>query len=50
MRIKITKDHKQYKAGEIVEVTNNVGFGLIDSGIGMISKDMTGRDIKRKKK
>lgn len=50
MRIRITTDHKQYRKGDIVEVTPNVGFGLIDSGIGILSKEMTATDIRKKKK
>lgn len=40
MRIKIVKTHRNFKAGETVEVSKNVGFGLIDSGVGIISKDI----------
>jgi hypothetical protein len=46
MRIKITKDYKEHKAGDIVEVSPNVAFGLIDIGVAKITKDMTSRDIK----
>ena len=46
MRIKITKDYKEHKSGEIIDVTPNVAFGLIDKGIAKITKDMTSRDIK----
>lgn len=47
MRIRIIKDSKDYKKNEIVEVSKNVAFGLIDSGIGMISKDMAPDDYKQ---
>lgn len=50
MRIKITKDHKQYKKGEIVDVSKNEAFGLIDSGVGIVSKDMTVTDYRVKPK
>jgi len=46
MRIKIVKSSRQYKAGETVEVSKNVAFGLIDSGVGVISKDVTPDDYK----
>lgn len=46
MRIKIIKQHKNYAKGDVVEVTRNVAFGLIDSGYGIISKDMTETDYK----
>lgn len=41
MRIKITKSTYKYKEGEIVEVSPNEGFGLIDSGCGIQTKEMT---------
>lgn len=47
MRIKIVKSSHRYKAGETVEVSNNVAFGLIDSGVGVISKDLTPDDYKQ---
>lgn len=46
MRIKILKDTKYHKKGEVVEVTPNVAFGLIDSGVAIATKDMTSRDYK----
>lgn len=47
MRIRIIKTTPQFKKGEIVEVSRNVAFGLIDSGTGVISKDMTPDDYKQ---
>lgn len=49
MRIRITKTTKDYKAGTIVEVTRNVAFGLIDSGVAVVSKDVTTSDMTTKK-
>lgn len=46
MRVKIIKNHKNYKAGEIVEVSRNVAFGLMDSGIGILSKDISESETK----
>lgn len=46
MRIKFIKDHKGYRKGQIVEVSPNEGFGLIDSGFAQVTKDMTERDYK----
>lgn len=46
MRVKIIKNHKNYRAGEIVEVTKNVAFGLMDSGIGILSKDISESETK----
>ena len=37
-RIKITKEYQEYKKGEIIEVSNNVAFGLIDKGVAKIFK------------
>ena len=48
MRIKIVKNKKQYKKGEVVDVSRNVAFGLIDSGVGILSKEMTDVDYKTK--
>lgn len=50
MRVKIIKNHKSYSKGEVVEVSRNVAFGLIDSGYGILSKDMTEQDYKVKTK
>lgn len=46
MRIKIVKKHRQYKVNEVVEVSKNEAFGLLDSGVGVISKDMVETDYK----
>lgn len=50
MRIKITKPHKKYQVGEIVEVSPNVGFGLIDSGVGVQTKGLEKSDYKGKRR
>ena len=44
LRIKFIKDHKQYKKGDVETFSPNEAFGYIDSGIGMISKDMVESD------
>lgn len=49
MRIRIIKTTTKYKAGEVVDVSPNVAFGLLDSGIGVQSKDVTTQDVKGKK-
>lgn len=46
IRVKIIKPHKQYKVGETVYVTPNVAHGLIDSGYGEKTKDMTATDYR----
>lgn len=48
MRVKLLKDHKGTKAGEVLEVSKNEAFGLIDSGKAKISKDMVASDYKTK--
>ena len=47
-RIKIIKPHRRYKIGDTVEVSNNEAFGLLDSGVGIKSKDMVQVDYKTK--
>lgn len=47
MRVRIISTSGRYKQGETVEVSKNVAFGLIDSGIGVISKDMIPDDYKQ---
>ena len=48
MRIRITKDHKLHKKGDVLEVSRNEAFGLIDSGFAIVSKDITEKDIEVK--
>lgn len=48
MRIKIIKPHRKYKVGDTVDVSNNEAFGLLDSGIGIKTKDIVQTDIKVK--
>ena len=43
-RIKFTKNHKSYKRGDVISVSNNEAFGFIDRGVAIISKDMTSED------
>lgn len=47
MRVRIVKSKGKYKQDEVVEVSKNVAFGLIDSGVGVISKDMIPDDYKQ---
>lgn len=48
MRVKLISDHRLGKAGKIVQVSTNVGFGLIDSGVGILTKDIRKFDTKIK--
>lgn len=41
IRIKIVKPHKKYKVGDVVMVSKNEAHGLLDSGVGIKTKDMT---------
>ena len=48
LRIKLLKDCKHGKSGDIIQLDNNESFGLIDSGFAEITKDITSTDIKTK--
>lgn len=50
LRIRFIQDHKNNKSGDIKEVSRNEAFGLIDKGVAIISKDITQRVVKVKKK
>lgn len=47
MRVRITKDGK-YRKGQILDVSKNEAFGLIDSGFAVLSKDVTQKEIRTK--
>lgn len=47
MRIKIIKDYRIYKKDQVLVVSPNIAFGLVDSGIAIVSKDMTPDDYKQ---
>lgn len=48
MRVKFLKDHKEHHKGSTLEVSPNEGFGLIDSGVAIVSKDIVEQDYKTK--
>lgn len=48
-RVRITTNYKKYKAGDVIEVSNNEAFGLIDRGVAVIAKDIVVQDYKVKK-
>lgn len=48
MRIRIIKKQGSYNIGDILDVTPNIAHGLIDSGVGVISKDITSEDYQTK--
>lgn len=49
IRVKITKTGK-YKAGDVITLSNNEAFGLIDKGEAILTKDMTSQDYSTTKK
>lgn len=44
MRVKIIKDHKSYRKGQVVNVSPNEAHGLIDSGYGIVTTDISVED------
>ena len=46
IRIKLLKDNKHGKKGEVIYLDKNESFGLIDSGQAIVTKEMTGNDYK----
>lgn len=48
MRVRITKDHGKFKAGEVTEVGIADGNELLQSGVAELSKDMTPSDYQTK--
>lgn len=44
MKVRIIKDHKDYKKNEVVDVSPNVAHGLIDSGIARVDRMFTSND------
>ena len=47
-RVRIIKTYKQYRAGDVVNLSPNEAFGLIDKQVAIISKDMTQSDYTQK--
>lgn len=50
MRVKIIKPHKKYNVGQTVQVSANEGFGLIDGGFAIQTKDVTTTEWQSNKK
>lgn len=50
VRVKIIKDYKNFRAGDIKELSANEAFGLIDKMVAIVTKDMTSADIQIKSK
>ena len=44
IRVKFLRNHKEHKEGDTVFLSPNEAFGLIDSGVAMVSKDMVAND------
>ena len=45
-RVKLLKDCKQGKKDAVVTLSPNEAFGLIDSGVAIVTKDMVESDYK----
>lgn len=50
MRVKIIKPHKKYTVGQTLQVSANEGFGLIDGGFAIQTKDVTNSEWQTNKK
>ena len=50
MKVRIIKNHKKYTIGEVVAVTPNVAFGLIDSGVAQVDRMYTAPKTGKAKK
>lgn len=48
IRLKIVKPYKRYTKGQVVYVSKNVAFGLIDGGYATLTKDMVDTEIRKK--
>lgn len=48
MRVRITKNHGKFKAGEVTEVGIADGNDLLRAGVAELSKDMTPSDYQTK--
>jgi hypothetical protein len=44
IRVKFLRNHKEHKEGDTVFLSPNEAFGLIDSGVAIVSKDMVAND------
>ena len=45
MRVKFIKAHKGHLKGSTYEASPNEAFGLVDSGVAIMTKDITESDI-----
>lgn len=45
MRIKIIKNYKKYKSGDIVNINKELALNLLDKGIATMTKDMTSGEL-----
>lgn len=44
IRVKIVKPNQKYRIGDTIEVSKNEAFGLLDSGVAVMSKDIVSTD------
>lgn len=40
-KIRVIKDYKEYRKGDVIDVTPNIAFGLIEKGVAQVDKMMT---------
>lgn len=48
IRVKIVQRNQKYAVGSVQNLTNNEAFGLLDSGLAILSKDLTEQEYKIK--
>jgi len=49
IRVKILRDYRDFRKGQVVHLTPNEAFGLIDRNLAMVSKDMVESDYHAKR-
>lgn len=49
IRIKMVKDYKDHRKGQVLNVSPNEAFGLIDRGVAIMTKDFVAEEYQVKK-
>lgn len=49
IRVKILRDYKDFRKGQVVHLTPNEAFGLTDKGIALVTRDFTEADYHAKR-
>lgn len=47
-RVKLIKDYDNYKKGEVVNLSKKEAFWVVETGVGLYTKDMTAQEIRTK--